>query len=254
MRKVYLLLFSLFLFQTLKAQHPLEHTKKVYHAEDGKIYVQKSLPVYLYFSTEPNKKGEMYQLPSDSTPRFTNPMYLDTEGYNSIRSPSAVDTVTKETHFPLTDVMFELYADSKAPQTKMNYDVSKKYFDGKILYIGKNLKIDFKSWDEHSGIEQILVSIDSTGYEKYEDSIVLDKEKVYTIDYYACDKVGNAEDAKNKAFSVDLTEPKTELIFEGEKFENTISGKTKLVLKVSDNVSGVAVTHYSLDGKNIIMK
>jgi len=146
--------------------------------------------------------------------------------------------------------MFELYADSKAPRTKMSYDASKKYTNGKILFIGKDLKIEFSSWDEYSGIEQILVNIDSTGFKKYQDSIILDKEKVYTIDYYAVDNVGNTEAVQNKVFSVDLTTPTTELIFEGEKYENTISGKTKLVLKATDNVSGLAAIYYSLDGKN----
>jgi hypothetical protein len=234
------------------AQQPLEHAKKVFHANDGKIYIQKALPIYLYFSTEPDKKGEMHQFPSDSTPKYANPMYLDTEGYNSFRSPSAVDPVTRETHYPLTDVIFEVYADSRTPHTKMNVDAAKKYYDGKTMYVGKELQIELISRDEQSGVEQILISIDSLGYKKYENSLVLDKEKVYAVDYYAVDNVGNAELASHKSFTVDLTEPKTEIVFDGEKFENTISGKTKMLLKADDNISGVASIQYALDEKKYL--
>ncbi len=235
--------------QCIFAQQPLKHEKKVYKSDDGKLYVQKSLPVYLYLSTEPDAKGKMHQLESDSTKKFANPMYLDTEGYNSFRSPSAVDPVTKETHYPLTDVFFEVYADSRPPKTKIVYDAKKKYFDGKVLYMGSGLKIHLSSFDRHAGEEQILVSIDSVGYTKYTDSISLLQEKVYTIDYYAVDNVGNAEKPNHHSFTVDLTEPTSELIFEGDRFENNISGRTKLVLKADDTISGVRSIFYSLDDK-----
>lgn len=249
MRKIYLVLISVLFSQVLLAQQPFEHEKKIYHGENGKMYIQKSLPLYLYISTEPDKKGEMHRMESDSTPKFANPMYLDTEGYNSFRSPSAVDPKTKITHYPLTDVMFEVYADSRSPKTRIHYDVTKKYFDGKTLFVGKELKVELSSHDVHSGVEQVLVSLDSVGYNKYLDPIVIDKEKIYTIDYYSVDNVGNVENAIHKTFSVDLSPPITKLVFNGEKFEENISGKTKLVLKAADSISGVSIIYYSLDEK-----
>lgn len=249
MKNLYLVIFGLLLIFTAQAQQPLEHAKKVYQNEDGKLYVQKSLPVYLYFSTEPNGNGKMHQLHSDSTKKFANPMYLDTEGYNSFRSPSAVDPVTKETHFPLTDVVYEIYADSRAPRTKMVYDLSKKYYDGKMLFVGNGLQIDFESNDVHAGLEQILVSVDSAGYKKHEAPIQLAEEKVYTIDYYAVDNCGNAENAQHSSFTVDLSEPVTSLVFDGHQHENVISGKTKIKLNAEDKISGIKAVYYSIDDK-----
>lgn len=251
MRKIYLLLICLPLINTLFGQEPLNHEKKVFVDTTGKTYVQKELPIYLYFSTEPNKKGDMHKMHSDSTPKFSNPMYLDTEGYNSFKSPSAVNPKTRETYYPLTDVVFEVYADSRSPRTKINFDAPKKYYDGRTLFVGKDLKIELNSHDVHAGIEQILISTDSVGYEKYTEPIVFDQEKVYTINYYAVDKVGNAEKVIFKSFSVDLTHPLTELIFKGDKFENNISGKTKLVLKANDEISGLANIYYSIDNKKL---
>lgn len=249
MRRIFIILISALLCQVLVAQQPLEHKKRVYKSDNGKLYMQKSLPLYLYFSTEPDAKGEMHQMPSDSTPKFANPMYLDTEGYNSFRSPSAVNPKTRQTYYPLTDVMFEVYADSRSPRTKIKYDVKKRYFNGKTLFVGADLKIEMSSYDVHSGVEQTLVSIDSLGYTKYLEPIVLNKEKTYSIGYYSVDNVGNAEVAKHRLFSVDLSVPFTELVLEGSVFEDNISGRAKLILKPSDEISGVFATYYSIDEK-----
>lgn len=244
-------LAALFLFFTFNAfsQSKLEHPNKIYQSPKGKLYVQKSLPVYLYLSTQPNGKGEMIQLESDSTKAYANPMYLDTEGYNTICSPSAVDTVTKKTHYPLTDVVFEVYSDSRAPRTKLSYDASKKYFNGTNLFVGKDLNIELSSRDVHSGVEQILVSVDSVGFKKYESTLELIEEKAYDINYYSVDNVGNSEVIKHQVFHVDLTSPITELVFKGQQHENIISGKTKIILLANDSISGVSAIYYSIDGK-----
>ncbi|MBI9067421.1 MAG: hypothetical protein JEZ09_09025 [Salinivirgaceae bacterium] len=249
MKKVLIFLMFVMFVYVVKAQQALEHKYKTYRSEAGKLYVQKTLPVYVYISTEPDKKGEMLQLPSDSTPKFTNPMYLDTEGYNSFRSPSAVDPKTRITHYPLTDVVFEVYADSRSPRTHLNLNAAKKHFDGKTLFIGNNISATLSSYDDHSGLEQILVSIDSSGYKKYSDSLSFTKEKVYSIDYYAVDNVGNAEKAKHTSFSVDLTAPVSVLEFDGDKFESNVSGRTKFIISASDAISGIKLTYYSIDDK-----
>lgn len=249
MKKIYFLVSMVFMCIALQAQTPLKHASKIYRSPEGKLYVQKSLPLYLYVSTEPNQKGTMHQLHSDSTKAFADPMYLDTEGYNTFRSPSAVDTVTKEIHFPIMDVVFELYADSRPPATKLKYDASKKYFDGQNLFVGKGLLLELECSDEMSGLEQVLVSIDSAAYQPYQKPIEFNQEKVYSISYYSVDNVGNTEPVQGKIFHVDLTPPVSELIFDGEKSENHISGRTKLVLKATDGISGLDAIYYSIDGK-----
>jgi hypothetical protein len=249
MRKFFIVLVSVLFYQIVFAQQPLKHEKKVYHGENGRLYIQKSLPIYLYISTEPNKKGEMHQLQSDSTARFANPMYLDTEGYNTFRSPSAVDPKTKQTYYPLTDIVFEVYADSRTPRTKIYYDAKKKYYDGKVLFIGGELEMKLTSYDAQSGVEKTYISIDSADFVEYKEPIVCNKEKRYKIAYYSVDNVGNAEKVKHRAFTVDLTAPVTELIFKGNKFNDDISGNTKIILKVEDKISGIFATYFSIDGK-----
>ncbi len=249
MKLLYLLGLFLIINIVAFAQPQLSHPYKVYQSADGRLYVQKSQPVYIYLSTQPDGQGQMHQLQSDSTKKYTNPMYLDTEGYNSFRSPSAVDPKTKQIHYPLTDVVFEVYSDSRAPRTQLKYDVPKKYFDGKKLFIGKGLSVELRSVDAHSGVEQVLVSIDSAGYSKYENSIEFTMEKKYDLNFYAVDNVGNVAKVKHQVFYVDLSSPSTELVFDGQQHENIISGKTLIKLVPTDFVSGVSKTYYSIDGK-----
>jgi hypothetical protein len=230
-------------------QEVIKHQFTSYQAPDGKLYVQKSLPLYLYLSTKPNAKGELHQLQSDSTKAYSNPMYLDTEGYNTVRSPSCVDTVTKQLHYPLHDVVFEVYADSRAPHSSLTYDAKKKFYNGKELFVGSDVEIVINSNDVHSGVNTIYVSVDSGTFVKYNQPIKLTQQKTYNFQFYGVDNVGNGENVKSKTFIVDLHAPKTELSFEGDKFEDNISGRTELVLSAEDNISGIKAIYYSIDDK-----
>ena len=43
-----------------KAQAPLQHEKKIYVSPEGKIYINKALPLYLRLSTSPDKQDKTY--------------------------------------------------------------------------------------------------------------------------------------------------------------------------------------------------
>ena len=86
-------------------------------------------------------------------------MYLDTEGYNTFRSPSAVDTATKKTIYPLQDVIFELYADGLAPVSKAAFQkAATKTIEGKKYY-SSALEIELTSHDAVSGIARLQYSL-----------------------------------------------------------------------------------------------
>ena len=136
---VFSLSFNVFSQEPTKADHP----KRVY-LNDGNTYVQKELPMYLKFSTEPN--GQTYDLKSKATAEYADPMYLDTEGINYIRSKWAVDKNTKQTANPQQEVLFEVYADGLAPVTTSKFSGAPVYKKDKIYY-GKGLKVDLTSTD-----------------------------------------------------------------------------------------------------------
>jgi hypothetical protein len=127
-------------------------------------------------------------------------MYLDTEGYNSFRSPSAVDTVTKEIHYPLTDVIYDMYADGIAPEVKLETGELKQTFRNGKVFIGGKVGFMLTATDKGSGVEQILASIDSADFKKYIDPINFDSENLHQLSYYAVDNVGNVSAVKNIQF------------------------------------------------------
>ncbi len=230
----------------LSQQIPV-HEKKTYIAPDGKYYIQKDLPIYLWLSTTKDEESEKFRLWSGKTSRYSNPMYLDTEGWNSVRSPSAVDTSTHKTVYPLRDIIFEVYADSKSPATKIDYGDAKPFsFEGK-LYIGSGAQIYLTATDVLAGVENIYISIDSSIYKPYTDPITIDQEKEYQVKYYAVDNVGNVEHLHEITIVFDETSPVTKLEIEGDRHENILSNRSKIVLKTEDKGIGYKAIYFSID-------
>jgi len=68
-------------------QKPDQEKPCIYVDAEGKLYINQQLPVYLWISTSPEENAPAYRLTSDSSKSYSNPMYFDTEGRNTIRSP-----------------------------------------------------------------------------------------------------------------------------------------------------------------------
>ena len=134
------------------AQGPaqLSHDKVVY-LNNGNTYVQKSLPLYLMFSTSPG--GQTYDLKSKKSANYADPMYLDTEGINYIRSKWAVNKETQKTVNPKEEILYELYADGLPPYTYHKFSGAPKYTKGKV-YFGKGLSYSLTSRDAVSGVQK----------------------------------------------------------------------------------------------------
>ncbi len=246
-------LFALFIFLStnLKAQSPTQPTyeKKVYVDADQNTYVQKSLPLYLSFST--TKGGTQHPLNSKASADYANPMYLDTEGINYIRSRWAVDKETGRTIQPQQEILFEIYADGIAPSTSIKFSGAPKYVSGKTYY-GKGLNFDLTSRDGVSGVEGTHYALDANTYADYNSTVSVGKEGEHNLYYYAHDFVGNAEASKSRTFTVDISSPKSSSEIVGIKYNNNIiAPSTKFKLTINDNLSGVRRTYYSFDnGKN----
>lgn len=245
MKQKITLFAAFFAALTAFAQEPAqpEYEKKVY-LNDGNTYVNKALPMYLKFSTDPN--GKTYDLKSKATAEYADPMYLDTEGINYIRSKWAVDKNTKETANPQQEVLFEVYADGLPPITSTKFYGAPVYRKDKVYY-GKGLQVDLTSKDGVSGVENIHYALGGN-YQQYSSTLNISDEKEHNLYYYANDNVGNAEKARKVNFIVDLTSPSTRHQIEGIVYQNNIlSPSTKFKLTSTDGSSGVNVTKYSFD-------
>lgn len=198
---VFIICFVLIGLSKSQEQIPVE--QKVAFGQDGKLFINKDLGVYLWLSTSPEEGASKIRLISDSSKKQTNPMYFDTEGYNTVRSPSAVDTSSKRVVFPLRDIIFEVYSDSRVPTTKIKIEGKLKgYQDSNKKYKGE-VRVSLSAFDKTSGVEEIFISVNGEAYKKYIDPISLKEQASYTIKYYSTDKVGNREEAKSIMFSIE---------------------------------------------------
>lgn len=237
------------------AQEQPEHAKTTYIDSTGKFYINKALPVYLRLSTSPEDDAPSHLLKSKQSAAYTNPMYLDTEGYNTIRSPSAVNPETKEVVKPRQDIVFTVYADGIAPEVKADFQNAEYYQDKWGEFYGKGLRIIIKGRDAVSGIKTIFYSLNGQPYKSFKDSLDFSgrEDGEYTLRYYAVDNVGNASEVDSVTFNYDTTPPKGRIVLYGvQEGENLLSKESQLLLRSRDNLSGERAIYYSMNDASFI--
>jgi hypothetical protein len=242
-----LAVFMLLLQVVVFAQEPLKHEKKIYVNPEGKVFVSKDLPVYFKVSLTPNDSSPSYVLPSEKSAKYANPMYFDTEGENTLRSPSAVDPKTKKMLTPKQDVLFDVYADGFPPSTKIKLHQA-HFTKNSVLYFGQGYSLEFEAFDKLSGIAATYVSINGSKYQNAGKSqIVFNEEKEYSVLYYSVDNVGNEESPKNLKFCIDLKAPITSFKIIGESKGNVLSSKASISFSSKDTLSGLKHIMYSIN-------
>lgn len=233
------------------AQEPANTNKSVYQS-DQKLYINKDLGVYIWLSTSSDPASEKYRLFSDSSVKYTNPMYFDTEGYNSVRTPSAVDTSSKKVIYPEQDIIFDVYADGLPPISKALINAkNSRVIEGKNYY-GGNTEIKISSKDEVSGITSIYYSLNGEVFKEYKEPLVTFKEGENSLKYYATDKVGNREEVQIKTLYIDNTPPKTDYEIVGLLSDNYVAPDAIIKLKSTDNLSGVKSIYYKIGDGNFL--
>jgi hypothetical protein len=254
MRKTFtlILVFVIVAISSIIAQEPLVHQKKIFRGEGNKLFINKELPVYIRIATSPDDDAENWLLYSESSKPYTNPLYLDAEGWNSLRTPSAVNPETKKLVNPLQDVVFELYTDGIAPVSQHHFAGTQAYLSKGIKYYGKEVSVELTAKDENSGIEQTYYSVNKSPWVKYENPLKINEEGEYTIQYYSVDNVGNAEMVKTVSFFVDVKAPVTQHSVEGINRNNVIAKDAKIILQSEDNLSGVSRIFYAVDGGTFV--
>lgn len=235
----------------VKAQEPLNHPSKFYKSPDGKLFVNRNQPMYLFLGTSPEPGGQIQKLESTSTPKYANPFYFDSDGLNTIRTPWCVDTVTKQVALPLADIIFDVYADGTPPVTKASFGNTNKYVKNNTTYFGKGLTITLQAHDNLCGIEQILYSINNKPYVRYKDALDFNEEGTYQLSFYSVDNVGNIESVVTYNFHVDITPPVGTWTLEGDVHENMASASSKILLIANDALAGIKEIRYQINNQTV---
>ncbi|MDZ4709106.1 MAG: hypothetical protein SH818_11965 [Saprospiraceae bacterium] len=250
--KIYLgligILFTAMTWGQTQQQPP---TAKYYVSGDSTLYWNKSLPVYIKLATTPDGAG--VNLTSKEFAQYTNPIYLDTEGPNYIRTRYAVDKDSREIKSPKTEVLLEVVADGQPPATSISFKNANTYTVDSKHYYGPGLQFDLFSEDKYAGVEGILVAIDNENYSPYRSTQSILKEGPLTIRYQAVDRVGNLEPVKSTAIISDLSPPSITHNINGISDSNTIASSSTIYFTATDNLSGVSKSYYRFDDQSFIV-
>lgn len=223
--------------------------QKYYVNSEGKLFWYGTKPMYLFVADNPEGTNS-YRLKSEVHKDYTNPLFLDTEGVNFIRTNWAADSMGKQIQ-PKFEVLFEVYKDSEAPITAVEFINAPKYTnEDKKLFYGKKLTFKSTAEDEYSGVQSIFYSIDSKPFSAYKNEMVLNQDKEYGVMVYAADNVGNVEPIQVYNFRVDLTNPVSTYDVHNDRSGMVFSPRTYLTLTSIDPTSGVRNTMYRIDNND----
>lgn len=215
---------------------PLKHPHRVFVDTKGMVYVQQDMPIFVHISVSDDAKAQKYQL----TGQNATPMHLDGPGEHHLRH-----THTERGGAELN--VFNMKSDAAAPKIWTTYNGAERFTKDSTIFYGKGLQSDIKSEDDISGLNKSYVSIDGTTFIENKSVLSFDKEKAYSLRYYAVDNVGNAGSPKEDLFVVDLTTPKSKHELVMPFVNETISPQTTVKLHATDALSGVRKIYYRFD-------
>ncbi|WP_462410096.1 OmpL47-type beta-barrel domain-containing protein [Neobacillus sp. Marseille-QA0830] len=133
--------------------------------------------------------------------------------------------------------------DHTAPVTKSNAPTD---------WSKDDVTVKLDASDNQSGVAETFYSVDGSEYVNG-TSFTISSEGEYTISFYSVDKTGNIEKAQNQHVLIDKTAPLSTAAVtpaQPEGLNGWFVSDVQLSLNVSDTLSGVDKTEYSLDGGN----
>lgn len=126
------------------------------------------------------------------------------------------------------------------------------YQDGDVIYSTSATKFQLNSTDQTTSVDFTEYKIDDGEFARYVDPFSITGDGIHHVLYHSVDTVGNREVDKSYSVVIDDTAPEISLansavVYEkdGKKF---VPGSNELTLSASDNLSGVKVIRYSING------
>ncbi|NLD94414.1 MAG: hypothetical protein GX639_17295 [Fibrobacter sp.] len=213
-----------------------QHPKKVYVDKATKrVYWPVGKQFFVKLSESADSAAPSYVIGARDSAKGYN---LFLTGLHSFRwiEPYRNDTV----HFHFT-------ADGERPRSQMQ--AHGKRFVNQKTYYGKGLFLVFTASDRHSGVENVYMAVDSGSFQIVKDTISFDKQKEYTIRYYALDRVGNSGTIQTQTFTLDLSAPVSSLLLNKGSLpkDPVLSSKQQLQLVAIDSLSGVKDSWFKFD-------
>ena len=219
--------------------------KRVY--TDGEVdYAPSGVTIQLFGEdTGTSLKSIEYMINDGKMQDYDGPIKLTGEGRYVIayRALDQLGNISKEK-------IYSCIVDNTPPYFTVSANGPAFIEDG-VAYATSNTAVVLWAEDELSGVENIYVSLDDSGFMKYTGSYYIEEEGKHVGRAYAVDNVGNRTDTYNYEAYIDNTppsvkiEPKTPFVeLQGDKYS---AATNKYMVSAYDNIAGVKEILVSLD-------
>jgi len=215
-----------------------QETKTIYVDSTNRLFVSPTAPVNIYVGTTPDGVNAVKLIGID---KKGAPLYWNGHG------------LVQMTHLDLyigRKIKFVLFADGVPPQSKLLFNKSTQKESKDMLYLSGGSIVEITATDADAGLNKTFISVNGEPYKEYTEPVIFDKEGMYEIKVYSLDNLGNKEDEVTRRFIVDSTPPTSTLSIDGDKDENTLSGRAILSLTAIDSF-GLSDIKYKLDSAEI---
>jgi hypothetical protein len=137
--------------------------------------------------------------------------------------------------------------DMTAPVTAAS--VNPEAPDGSNGWYAHAVTVSFSASDNLSGTAKTEYSLDGgSTWQSYTNPVAFNQDGKYTVSYRSTDNAGNVEAAKTISFNLDSTAPATVATpSQPDGANGWYAHQATVSLSATDNLSGVAMTEYSLD-------
>lgn len=221
----------------------LNHDLKVYINKDTEsLFWPKDKPVFVKLSSSPDPQAPSYLLQN---------MYVQSEGNTEISPDHHIELELSGNQYmrwfnAATQDTFLLWfqADGFPPESEISLRNADQFQQGDTTYYGQGLVAELSASDQHSGVNNIYISIDGSDYSRYSSSLQFNQEKKVDILLYAVDNVGNVERPKYRTFVIDLTPPSTRHEISGAYRGSVLAPEATIALNSNDDLSGVSEIYY----------
>ncbi|MEW8970568.1 MAG: fibronectin type III domain-containing protein, partial [Mesobacillus sp.] len=136
---------------------------------------------------------------------------------------------------PSETVLAKLIIDEEAPVTTS--DVSSDWAN-------EDVQVTLSATDNETGVSATYYSVNGSDYVEG-TTFTVEGEGVHQVSFYSIDKVGNKEEVQTSEVKIDMTKPETA----SDITKDWATADVQVKLSAEDQLSGVAKTFYSVDGK-----
>ncbi|WP_209438000.1 OmpL47-type beta-barrel domain-containing protein [Mesobacillus selenatarsenatis] len=137
---------------------------------------------------------------------------------------------------PSETVLAKLIIDEEAPVTTS--DVSTDWTN-------ETVTVTLSATDNETGVAATYYSVNGSDFVEG-TTFTFEEEGVHQVSFYSIDKVSNKEEVQTTEVKIDMTKPQTA----SDMTEDWATADVEVKLSVADQLSGVANTFYSVDGKD----